>query len=334
MADRTATADPQPPELEPIENAGFRDLDPDGVLEQPFLERYNKHLEMPLGWALAVFFYVCLAGLFVLIATVFTARIDTKPVPISTLDGPDDAGLGNRNAGGEDIPLNAAPAAADIDRLTKNVPDLNQVRDDIEKQFKIDVGEGVEIPDSTAIPLIALDKTIRDKLMGAAKKGSGDGTQPGAHGPGAADTTKARGLRWILKFDTRSGRDYLNQLAAMKAVILVPTPDGKKMYIFRDLINPKPGTLASDADLDGMANQIQFSDMRQKSVEAVAEALGVQGYTPLAFWAFFPKGMEQRLADLEVRYRNKRPEDVRQTTFRVVIRGGEVDLIVIDQQMK
>ena len=55
---------------------------------------------------------------------------------------------------------------------------------------------------------------------------------------------------------------------------------------------------------------------------------------PKAFWAFFPKEVEEKLAHLEKGYRNRRPEDIEETVFKVTIRGGNFEMVVDDQIMK
>jgi hypothetical protein len=329
--------EPEVATLEPVPDAGFRDLDPNGVLEQPFWERYNKHLEMPLGWSLSVLAFVAAIAVMVFVQQLSRSK-DGKPVPISALDGDDAVGTGSPGSGGEDAPiaLGQPPTKDDVARIARDLPeqDLKDVKD----QLKFDTNGTIEVPDSAALPLASLDKQIRDKLLGT-KRGDGKpgtGGDGGGNGPGGygADATRARGLRWVLNFDTRTGRDYLNQLHAMKAVVMVPTADGQKMYIFKDLQHPKPGPVATDADLDALSNQIQFSDITRRAVDAVCDELGIRGYTPNMFMAFFPKDLEKKMADLEVAYRNKRPEDIRQTKFKVLMRGGAFDLIVTDQQYK
>lgn len=325
------------PELEIIENAGFRDLDPNGVLEQPFWERYNKHLEMPLGWSIAVLSMVLVFGILVFVQQMNRGG-DRRPVPISTLDGDDATGIGSEGSGGQEAPIaigQPAPAS-DLARIMQDVP--QQDLTDIKEKMKLDIGGDIEIPDSVALPIATLDQKIRDKLVGSKRGdgGAGTGADGNKGGPGGFghDSTRARGLRWVLLFDTRSGRDYLNQLHAMGGTILVPAADGKNMYIFRDLINPKVGPTASDSDLEKLGENMQFSEIKRDAVQSISEALGIKDFVPSMFMAIFPRKLEEKMADLEVRYRNKRPEDIRQTKYKVLMRGGEFDLIVVDQQYK
>jgi hypothetical protein len=120
----------------------------------------------------------------------------------------------------------------------------------------------------------------------------------------------------------------------MKAVVLAPVKDSnKQMYIFRDLANPRPGTVATDSDIAQLSRQIQFSDFRRDNVQGVAEALGLD-YTPPVFWAFFPAELEADLSRKEKAYRNRQPENIEETIFQVVVRGGQYEIQVIEQRAK
>ena len=61
--------------------------------------------------------------------------------------------------------------------------------------------------------------------------------------------------RWaqqqVLRFRVASGRDYVDQLKAMGAEILIPLPpDEKKCIIIRDLNNPSAQSVATNADFE------------------------------------------------------------------------------------
>ena len=91
--------------------------------------------------------------------------------------------------------------------------------------------------------------------------------------------------------------------------------------------------VASDADLALLAQMIRFDEVRVKSVEAVSQALQLD-YTPVAFLAYFPREIEDKLAGMEKAYRGKPIESIKQTTFKVVMKGGKYDLIVTDQILR
>ena len=336
MATQTTIHDDEP-KIEPIENAGFRDLDPDGILEQPFWERYNKRLEMPIGTAMSILVYAFGALLIFLLPTFFQTR-DKHPVPVIAF-GEDDNGNGSEGDGGsQDLALGQMPQLSDVNRKDKQA-EINAVKEEFRERIQVDGGGDVEISEGAAAVLATLDKTLREKLYGA-RAGSGSGTTGGnpgnGNGPGGtgADSTNQRGLRWLIKFDTNNGVDYIGQMAGLKAILLVPSHDGKKFYIFRNPTTPKPLVVATDAELSQMAaDMIRFEDGRPRSVEVVGETLQLD-FKPVMFIAYFPRDFEEKLAGLEKGYKGKQPEKIKQTTFKVVMKGGKYDLIVTDQILR
>jgi hypothetical protein len=323
-------------DLEPIENPGFRDLDPNGVIEQPFWERYNRQLEMPIGIAISIFTFVAAVAVLMVIISINWTR-SKAPVPISVVGGGiDDSGDGSPSDGGAAALASGQMNPAELNKLLQDTP-LNDVKD-VKERIVADVGGEIEIPDGTAASLAKLDKDIRDKLLGG-KEGTGKGVNggeaAGGSGPGGtgASSTWARGLRWVLKFDTSTGKDYVNQIGGLGGAIMVPIPPTyQKMLLFRD---PRTGqsTQATDADFEFYGKLIQFSDARAEAVTVVAQTLGLN-FKPHAFWAYFPRDLEDKLATLEKNYQNKPAEQIKQTTFRVILRGGQYDFAVIGQVLR
>ncbi len=317
-----------------------------GPPEEEFWEKYNNRLEFPLSTVGAVFlhivvFAVVVYGLFSLMGGEDRGNPELKLMQVG---GMDDAGEGSAGSGGQPDPdreLNVDPYAGLKDSFATPQA-LADAKENL-KQFMLDDASG-SIP--IAAPNVAayekLDKTLKEKLLGG-RRGAGPGAGRGSDGtpgtgPGGtgADSTRARGLRWVLRFRIASGRDYLDQLRAMGAEILIPLPpDNKKCLIIRDLTSPQPA-VASDSDLGRLAGKIQFSDNRSQPVREVLEVLKVrsEGVQPKAFWAFFPKDVEEQLAHKEKGYRNRRAEDIEETIFRVTVRGGSFELVVEDQVAK
>lgn len=335
------------PAREPHPEWDDQTADPLGPPESTFWQRYNQHLEFPTSLLISV---LALSMGFMLIVLVVWAAMrapDTSPVPIVLGEGgPDDFGDGSPGQReGVENPVTtgnfAQPTPQDYENLNLPKDQLPQVKDDIKKVIDIeDPSSDIAIADQNAAAISILDKELRDKLLGVGQnqgtRGAGKGNDGLGVGPGGtgSDSTRARSLRWVLRFRTAGGRDYLNQLMAMKAVVLVPVKDSnKQMYIFRDLANPRPGTVATDSDIAQLARQIQFSDFRRDNVQGVAEALGLD-YTPPVFWAFFPAELEADLSRKEKSYRNRQPENIEETIFQVVVRGGQYEIAVVEQRAK
>lgn len=309
--------------------------------EVRFWRKYNEHYEFPIGVAISLLAVVMIVAMLVFgFLRLMNMGKDSKPVSIMAIGGDDDFGVGSMGGGGEENPLQMGePTPADF--LRDELPqDLNQVKEDLSDRLKLDdPTQDIPIPDHVAAAFGALDRDLQDKLMGS-KKGQGPGTgtgdDPSGSGIGGtgSDSTRARGMRWVLRFNTRSGVDYLNQLKALKAIVMIPVPpDNKRMIIIRDPGSPRIDEYASDSDIAAQANKIQFQDVRRASNEAIAEALRLPR-VPSAFWAFFPKDLEAQMSVLETSYQNKKSDDIKETVFQVIVSGGEARLRVVSQRLK
>ncbi len=329
-------------DIEPqvVEYTGFRDLDDEGVLEQPFWERYNSRLEMPISITMAILIPVLLAALVIFFSYLLPSSKDNTPPAMTWLDGEDDTGVGSAGDGGVDQPLalGQPPQQSDFQRLPKEV-DIAQVKEEI-GSIRVDESTDADISDSMAAAIATLNKDLRDKIAGS-RKGSGnaagsggnEGTGTGIGGTGS-DSTRSRALRWVIKFDTRTGKDYLEQIAGLGGeVMLQVNNDNRRMYLFKDPRNAAGRVIASDAELQRLNTLLRFEDIRRTSVEAVSDALNL-GYVPPMFLVYFPKKLEQKLDLLERQYQNKDPKQIRETVYKVVRRGGEYDLYVLNQILK
>lgn len=315
--------------------------------EEEFWERYNRRLEFPLAAVAAVLlhvivFVVLVFGLLSLLSG------DSSPNPkleLVAVGGLDDSGEGSAGSGGNpdpDLIKDVSPerTAKDILPTPQAIADA---KENIKKIVLEDPSGQMPVAAPNAAAYSQLDESLRKKLLGVgSQKGSGPGAGKGdsgeqGNGPGGtgADSTRARGLRWVLRFRVASGKDYLDQLKAMGAEILIPLPpDGKQCALFSDIANPQK-RIANDADLKRLAGKIQFSDARKDQVRDVAAVLGLETTPPpKTFWAFFPKSLEEELARKETAYRNRRSEDIEETIFRVVVRGGNFELVVDEQRVK
>lgn len=317
----------------------------DGPPEEEFWDKYNKRLEFPLSAVSAVLVHVLVGALLIYVLfTLMANKNDRSGVPVKLVDlaGLDEAGMGSAGSGGEDDPFVVRDGDQRKSDITSfiNPSDLPKVREDIQQAIKYFDKEGrLPISDSNVAAYAALNEKVRDKLLGG-KQGSGPGDGAGydgsaGKGPGGkgADSTLGRNMRWVLRFKVSGGRDYLAQLKTMKAKILVPMPGSDKCLLIENLDNPTVHRLATDADLGALANQIKFSDHRRDAVQGVAGALGLD-FRPDAFWAFFPKEIEEDLSNKETGFRNRRSDDIEETIFRVSVIGGQYKIVVDEQKIK
>jgi len=334
----------EPEPLDPKKDPRTKDGPVDGPPEEDFWECYNKRLEFPLSAVATVFLHVLVAALLIWIIVGLMDPDEDRSNPelkLMQVGGLDDSGAGAAGSGGQEDP--------DIERNVptggeKNVPltpaEISKAQADMRIVLEDKNGK-LPIAPSNAAAYDQLNKALKDKLLGVQK---GEGKEPGngfdgttGSGPGGtgADSTRARGLRWILRFSVRGGSDYIAQLKSMGAEILIPLSSDRDCIIIPDLGDPKSARTATDADFKRLAGKIQFSDNRRQMVNEVIDTLSVRvPGQPKAFWAFFPKGVEEDLARKEKAYRNRVPENIEETVFRVTIRGGSFDMVVEDQTAK
>lgn len=338
---------PAPAALDPNPNPTAPDPTqiPDGPPEEEFWDRYNKRLEFPLSSITAVLIHVIVAAFLVATLNYFMKKEDRSGVPISLvpdMNGLDDAGLGSAGSGGIDSLKEGDATLADQLKLLPDPNQLPVVIQNLKDTLKYDNEGDIAVSPLNAPQYSLLDETLKKKMLGiGAPKGVGGGAGRGDDGKGSgtggtgADSTRARSLRWVMRFRTNDGQDYLAQLAAMEAVILVPIPpNNKDCLYFKDLKNPSRREIIQDGDLGKLvAGQIKFCDTRPGSVRGVCDALGVKE-DARSFWAFFPKKLEAELDRKERGYRNRRSEEIEETIFRVVARGAGFDIIVDDQTPK
>ncbi|HEX4611036.1 MAG TPA: hypothetical protein VH092_22790 [Urbifossiella sp.] len=324
-------------------------IDPDrGIPGSPgeeFWDRYNRRHEFSLSTVAAVFFHVAIGALLVVIL----ARLMDKPgdhaaVPVKIIEvdfGTDDGGQGSVKSGQNPDPLKA-PAADPFQHGKALLPTPEKLPTVGDVDLKIDFNDpAVGLPPArpSTADFARQDKSLEEMQRAGGQKGNGPGDGKGADGskgsgPGGtgADSSRARSLRWVLRFQTADGGDYLQQLAAMGATILVPLPPGNKNCLyFEDLRDLTKRRMVTDDDMKRLVDQIKFSDTRPASVAGVCSALGVRE-PARSFWAFFPRTLEDELARKETNYRNRRAEDIEETIFRVVVRGEKYEVVVHEQR--
>lgn len=316
--------------------------------EAAFWHTYSARFECPIAHVASAL--IIALGLLIVSWAIFNSlkSDDYKPpVQIGLVGGDDDFGEGEEGGGGQIDPLTLGFNAPTRDEMKNILPDLDttlpQVKDDILKKIQLeDPTAVIPLSDNKATSYAALDQKLRDKMLGVGQqKGDGgkgekgEGNNPNGAGTGTgSDSTRARTMRWIIRFKTGGGRDYLDQLQSLGAKVLVPLADGKEAYIFPNLNGDPPvGKLMTEKDWNELSGLVQFSDYTRLSCDQVGQALGM-GRLPKGFWAFFPKNIEQDLARKEIGYQQRRSEDIEETTFEVVNRAGKYELIVTNQKLK
>lgn len=337
-----STAAPQPPAPKPAPRPATQLAPPD----EEFWDKYSAHAEFPISTVATVFLHVAIGAVLIVILTQLMNRGDDKSsVPIKLVEvtgGDDKSGDGSAGSGGIADPI-ARAEANPLEAIAKNLPDpkmLPKVVEDVKKEIQTeDPNANLPVAAQNAAAFATIDKKVRDSMLGlGGKKGDGPGDGSGfsgekGKGPGGkgASSTLARSCRWVLRFKISSAADYLDQLATLGAIIVVPTPpQNDPCVLFSDLRNPRQRKTVSLADLSVYSDQFKFSEAREGVKSSLATALGL-GSDPPSLWVIMPKKFEDELARKERNYRNRREEDIEETVFQMVIRGGTYDILVYDQ---
>ncbi|MBA4062610.1 MAG: hypothetical protein C0501_02665 [Isosphaera sp.] len=312
--------------------------------EDSFDEKYNSRLEFPLATVGAVLIHVLIAAVLVYVLAYLMkgenrGSVDVRPMAVNGLD---DFGDGSSGSGGVPEPLavaNGDPVKAAVDSLPDPTK-LPEIREKMQQTIRtIDPSGNLPISDANAAAYASLDEAVRNKLIGARQgsgneKGTGfDGSKGAGPGGTGANSTLGRNMRWTLRFKVTSGRDYLDQLRAMGAKILIPKPGTGQVLLIESLNAPDSRRVVSADQLGAYAGLMQFHDVRRDVVNSVAETLKLD-FAPTSFCAVFSKEQENELARMETAYRNRRAEDIELTVFRVTVRGDRPEVVVDEQKAK
>jgi hypothetical protein len=161
----------------------------------------------------------------------------------------------------------------------------------------------------------------------ASKLGSGG---PGL-GFGPGDGGVAREQRWSIIYNTRQdAEEYARQLDALGVELAVVHGTDQLLYVSH-FSDPTPtkrfGTGRSDHRLyflwQGRGRKASDLALFRKAGEEIGDENVFQ---------FYSAGAEQRLAELEVKYKGRNPGEIRVTRFQVVAKGGSYDFEVVAQE--
>jgi hypothetical protein len=326
--------------------------------DETFWKRYSPHHEFPLSMlSSAVLHGVGLTLLmFVALGILFAFR-NTHPLPVDPVRLDTGGGGGSKTGMGDGPGVGKGPEAENVDAKATDEqpsfgedvkrPDLAQPQIEALKADFADKDVRYIQESNAGRALAKLDRDARNKLRDGLNPGKGEG---GRGSGGGKDTGKDKGkgagtgegkaslnqrekrmLRWSMSFDTRNGADYIKQLEALGAILAIPKPENPRdYYIVRDL-SKRPAELLNE-DL-AQIQRIYWIDDKPHSVRAVMSTLGLQ-MTPSHFVAFMPEKLEAELADKELKFMGRKEEQIFETRFKVIRKGGTYDVIVVSQAPK
>lgn len=310
--------------------------------DEQFWEKYSPHYEFPLSSIGSIALHV--AGLMIFLGALYMLSKmtikDTTPVPMREMmvmgEGDGSANSPGGSGGGNDESKNENNTPMN----ERNDP-LPPVPEHQLEETKIDLAQFLpKVPttddglDPKNLPSVkkfaGLPPDLRKKFLEGGKgPGGNKGTETGnAPGTGDASSSGSRAVRWELTFSTQNSRDYLRQLAAMKATLIIPQPpDFTKFFAYRNIDQPRPQGVPFDYD---SLNGLSFVDDSPESAARIADEMGLN-FKPRQFIAIYPKEVEEELAAKERKYRGRREDQIFSTRFKVLIRDGMFSVEVVDQ---
>lgn len=314
--------------------------------EEQFWERYSPHYEFPLSTVGSVAMHIGALVLF-LAALWLLARMtgsDRNNVTMASMlvlgEGDGAAAMGS----GGGSPEENVPTAPTATAPTPVMPEKSLdpvVKEELRDIFPTPSNdadapriEDLKLPQQ----LQKLNEGLRRKLLDGMrnKKGAGphegtgasDAAGKGSNIIGDPTSSQNRSVRWALNFKTASGKDHLKQLAALKATIVIPfPPDWKTLKAYKNADQDSP--TVEPFRMESMSG-VYFVDDSADSAARIANALGLD-FNPPAFIAFFPKDIEELLAQKERDFRGRRESEVFSTEFQVLMRDGKPTITVIAQ---
>jgi hypothetical protein len=326
--------------------------------EETFWKHYSPHHEFPLSTVTSIGLHFLIVPLLLLIGylAVTYLRPAEKPVDVDAIalepqggggGSPKGVGPGPGIGAAQEDPIDdvidSRAEVGDVPReqlkeARRDALKLPEVQDAGLKQFIEEGGRNVD-------SWVRLAEEQRNKLRkglaagkGEGGPGSGGGGPGTGHGPGSGDAEgpgkgtgkrEKRVLRWTMIFNTQDGNDYARQLAGLGAILAVPDPNDATSYlVIRNLsdrpVRPKAEDLAK-------IQRIYWIDDKPSSVRSLSAALGLDPEPPHIV-AFFPVELEQKLLKLELSYRNRTEDEIKETRFEIRRHGDTYQPWVVSQR--
>lgn len=156
----------------------------------------------------------------------------------------------------------------------------------------------------------------------------GNGAVGYGFGPGDGGVRKED--RWtILASPGQTAEEYARQLDALKIELAIV--QGKQMLYMSNFSADQPVRRAGTGIGDNRLYFIWRGQGRKATDLALLSKAGIEVGEGVIF-QFYPPAVEQRLAQLEVRFKGRQPGEIRRTQFRIVPASGGYDFEVVSQE--
>lgn len=164
------------------------------------------------------------------------------------------------------------------------------------------------------------------------KRSSKLGTGGPGLGFGPGDGGVSREQRWSIVYrEGQREEEYARQLDALKVEMAVVTGPSQLVYI-SNFAAAQPTKRYGSGQKDGRLYFLWQGSGRKESDLALLRKAGVEVGDNVVL-QFYPREVEERLAQLEVNYRGRQPGEIRVTRFQVVPSGKGYDFKVIAQEL-
>jgi hypothetical protein len=166
--------------------------------------------------------------------------------------------------------------------------------------------------------------------VASGKRSSKIGTGGPGLGFGPGDGGVPAEQRWSIIYKPGQPQDeYARQLDALGVELAVIVPPDQLLYL-SNFSSPTPTKRQAAGRGDHRLYFLWQGRGRKESDIALLKKAGVDvGDT---VFQFYPQGTEQRLAELEVRFKGRQPAEIRVTRFTVVPKGNSYDFQVVAQE--
>jgi len=309
-----------------MSNAGIQPVESvaDRYRDEGLYQKYSPNHEASYSGILSCIFHFLMVFLIPLLATVFEdpPRNEVAMDIVAVVD-PDNqlsAGEGASDPSDSDV-ANAEEIGGAPEESLLDLPDVTELTEIEQPKVRDSISK---VDAETAEYLADAGFTAREAASKAAsaKKSLSEniGSQPsgGASGSGRA----ARAARWVLTLTYSSAQHELQVLGGLGAELAFPL-QGDQWQYFSNLAGEPQGKVRT---LNG---ESRIYWIFENSFQHVARHLGVKNATMMA--AFLPVALEDKMVRLEKQENGAREEDIRQTVFKAVQRGGKWDVIVSQQ---
>ncbi len=167
--------------------------------------------------------------------------------------------------------------------------------------------------------------------LASGKRASKLGTGGPGLGMGPGDGGVAPEQRWSIIFnDGQSQDEYARQLDALHVELAVVVAPNQLEYV-SNFSSAQPTKRFGSGKSDRRLYFLWQGGGRKASDIALLKKAGIDVGDNVVF-QFYPAGIEERLRQLEVRYRGRQPAEIRVTRFQVVPSGNSYEIKVIAQE--